>query len=195
MSTSELIVVYSTTWCPDCRRTKQYLDRQGIPYTWIDIDKDSEAAQEVLRINGGIRSIPTLVFPDGSVLVEPSNKQLGEKLGVQESQQRKEKGAAQARPVEVTVYRVTGSQLFFRVPEAVCEECDLTVAVARGVAASLGPEVMNVTVKPWLNHLPEALLKGGWHPPVVTVKGKLFTQGIVPSAERLQQAIREAAHD
>lgn len=157
MSTSELIIVYSTTWCPDCRRTKQYLDRQGIPYTWIDIDKDSGAAQEVLRINGGRRSIPTLIFPDGSALVEPSNKQLGEKLGVQESQQGKEKGAAQARPVEATAYRVTGSQLFFRVPEAVCEECDLTVAVARGVRSHTRTICLKCTALGWMPYVRSSL--------------------------------------
>lgn len=95
----------------------------------------------------------------------------------------------QARPVELTVYRVTGQQLFFRVPSAVCEECDLTVAVAR----SLGTDVVKVTVVPWLDHLPEVLFKGGWHPPVVTVNGALVTQGIVPAAETLEQAIRKAA--
>ena len=140
-----------------------------------------------------MRSVPTLIFPDGSVLVEPSNKQLDEKLSAQESSDRKGEGEAATRSVEVTVYRITGSQLFFRVPEAVCEECDLTVAVAHRVAESFGPEVVTVTVKPWLNHLPAALLRGGWHPPVVTVNGKLVTQGIVPTPETLQRAITEAA--
>lgn len=193
MTAPNAIVVYSTTWCPDCRRTKQFLDQRGTPYTWIDIDKDAAAVQEVLRINGGMRSVPTLVFPDGSVLVEPSNRQLGEKLNSQEGQEDRKGDAVSVRPVDVTVYRVTGSQLFFRVPEAMCEECDLTVAVARRVAESLGSELVTVTVKPWLNYLPEALLHGGWHPPVVTINGKLVSQGIVPAAETLAQAIKEAA--
>ncbi|MBI2886167.1 MAG: glutathione S-transferase N-terminal domain-containing protein [Chloroflexi bacterium] len=193
MTTPKSIIVYSTTWCPDCRRTKQFLDQREIPYTWIDIDKDPAAVQEVLRINGGMRSVPTLVFPDGSVLVEPSNKQLGEKLSTHERPDEGREGEVRTRPVEVTVYRMTGSQLFFRVPEAVCEECDLTVAVAHRVAESFGPERVTVTVKPWLNHLPEALLKGGWHPPVVTVDGRLVTQGIVPTSETLERAIKEPA--
>ena len=76
------IIMYSTTWCAGCRRTKRFLDELGVPYVWIDIGEDAEAAREGTRINGGMRSVPTLVFADGSVLVEPSNKELAKKLGL-----------------------------------------------------------------------------------------------------------------
>lgn len=79
-TTSELIV-YGATWCGDCRRTKRLLDGQGISYTWIDLDEQPEALALVERINNGMRSIPTLLFPDGSVMVEPSNSALLQKLG------------------------------------------------------------------------------------------------------------------
>ena len=78
---AEQIKVYGTTWCPDCSRAKQVLDRHQIAYTWINIEDDPAAADVVVKINKGNRSVPTLVFPDGSVLVEPGNKELEKKLG------------------------------------------------------------------------------------------------------------------
>ena len=76
----EEIIVYGTTWCPDCYRAKSFLNSRGVAYKWIDIGKDPEATQEVERINKGNRSVPTIVFPDGSVMVEPSNPELEKKL-------------------------------------------------------------------------------------------------------------------
>ena len=77
------IVVYSTVWCPDCKRAKRFFAEQRVPYVNIDIEQDSEAMAFVERVNKGMRSIPTIVFPDSSILVEPSNAQLAEKLGLQ----------------------------------------------------------------------------------------------------------------
>ena len=98
-------------------------------------------------------------------------------------------GATEARdaPTVVTVYPMTGRQLFFRVPHAICEECDLTVRLVQRVAADL-PHV-EVRIKPWFNNLFDALRRGGWHPPVVTVNGRITTQGIVPDEERLRRAL------
>jgi mycoredoxin len=70
------ITMYATTWCGDCRRAKRWLDAHAIPYESIDIETDEQAAAEVLRINGGMRSVPTIVFPDGSILVEPNAREL-----------------------------------------------------------------------------------------------------------------------
>jgi len=78
----QLIVVYGTTWCPDCKRSKQFLGEQRIQYDWVDIEKDADAMAYVEQINEGKRSVPTIVFPDGSTLVEPSNAELAEKLGL-----------------------------------------------------------------------------------------------------------------
>jgi mycoredoxin len=72
----EQIIMYSTTWCGDCRRAKRFFDEHGVAYENIDIEGDTAAAQEVLRINGGMRRVPTILFPDGTVLVEPSNQEL-----------------------------------------------------------------------------------------------------------------------
>ncbi len=76
------IKVYGTRWCGDCRRARAFLDRHGVAYQWIDIDQDAEAAAQVERLNRGFRSVPTLIWPDGSILVEPSNAQLAAKLGI-----------------------------------------------------------------------------------------------------------------
>jgi len=70
------IKVYATTWCSDCRLAKHVLETQSIEYDWINIEHDPEAATLVQRLNGGYSSVPTIVFPDGRVLVEPSKAQL-----------------------------------------------------------------------------------------------------------------------
>lgn len=80
---SNSIVVYSTVWCPDCKRAKQFFGEQRVPYVNVDIEQDAEAMAFVERVNSGKRIIPTIVFPDGSILSEPSNAQLAEKLGLQ----------------------------------------------------------------------------------------------------------------
>lgn len=77
------IIIYSTTWCSDCKRAKKFFGEQRISYTNIDIEENPEFVEVVEKINAGKRSVPTIVFPDGSVLVEPSNAQLAEKLGLQ----------------------------------------------------------------------------------------------------------------
>lgn len=79
---SDKIIMYGSTWCPDCRRAKQCLEKHGIAYEWSNIEQDAEARAKVVEINHGNRSVPTIVFPDGSVLVEPSNAELEKKLGV-----------------------------------------------------------------------------------------------------------------
>ncbi len=81
MQPTELII-YGALWCGDCRRAKRFLDERGVGYTWIDIEQSDEAVAEVMRLNRGMRSIPTLVFRDGSTLVEPSNGELARKLGI-----------------------------------------------------------------------------------------------------------------
>jgi thioredoxin reductase (NADPH) len=76
------IIVYGTTWCPDCRNAKNFLGEHRIQYTWVDIEQDATAMAEVERVNHGRRSVPTIVFPDESVLVEPSDEDLARKLGL-----------------------------------------------------------------------------------------------------------------
>ena len=63
----------STTWCLDCKRAKKFLGEQRVPYHNIDIESDPQAMKYVEKINNGKRIIPTMVFSDGSILIEPSN--------------------------------------------------------------------------------------------------------------------------
>ena len=81
--TPELITLYGTGWCPDCKRSKMFFGEQRIPYAYVDVDADAEAMAFVETTNKGMRSIPLIIFPDGAVLVEPSNAQLAEKLALQ----------------------------------------------------------------------------------------------------------------
>lgn len=82
------ITVYGAYWCPDCRRSKQFLGEHQIPYNWIDIEQDAEAEAYVIALNEGKRIIPTIVFEDGSHLIEPSNAELATKLGLKTSASR-----------------------------------------------------------------------------------------------------------
>jgi len=82
-------MVYSTVWCPDCKRAKQFFGEQRVAYTNVDIEKDNEAMAFVEKVNNGMRSIPTIVFPDREILVEPSNAELAKKLGLTTKAQHK----------------------------------------------------------------------------------------------------------
>ena len=79
-TTQEKIKIYATTWCGDCRMAKRWFDSHGIPYEYINIEEDEEAAEFVARVNKGMQSVPTIIFPDGSILVEPSPRELAKKL-------------------------------------------------------------------------------------------------------------------
>jgi mycoredoxin len=73
--------IYTTKRCGDCLTTKTVLDRLGVVYDEIDIDEDAESAATVLAINGGYRTVPTLVLPDGRVLIEPTRQALLSEFG------------------------------------------------------------------------------------------------------------------
>ncbi|PPD58742.1 glutaredoxin domain-containing protein [Dehalogenimonas etheniformans] len=70
---AEVTKLYGTSWCPHTSRSRAILDRQKVSYTWIDIERDPSACTFVERTNKGNRSVPTIVFPDGSILVEPAD--------------------------------------------------------------------------------------------------------------------------
>ena len=81
MTTAEPeIKLYGAEWCPDCHRSRNYLDSRSVPYEYINVDGDDEAQSYVKQVNDNRLIIPTIVFPDGSVLVEPSNAELARKL-------------------------------------------------------------------------------------------------------------------
>jgi len=82
MTNEPSITVYGAYWCPDCRRSKQFLGEHQIPYNWVDIEQDKAGEAYVLQKNDGKRIIPTIEFADGSILVEPSNAQIAAKLGL-----------------------------------------------------------------------------------------------------------------
>lgn len=76
------IKVYGTTWCFDCTRAKLFLDKHNVDYAWINLDEEPQFVPYILEINNGQRSVPTIVFADGSVLVEPTNRALANKLAI-----------------------------------------------------------------------------------------------------------------
>ena len=74
------IILYGTRWCFDSRRSRAVFDKMGVPYTFIDINKNLDGKKFVQQLNHGNLSVPTIVFPDGSILVEPPDDILKEKL-------------------------------------------------------------------------------------------------------------------
>ena len=66
------VTIYSTVWCGYCRRLKSQMEREGIPFVEVDIEVVPGAADVVMSVNGGMQTVPTLVFPDGSALTNPS---------------------------------------------------------------------------------------------------------------------------
>jgi mycoredoxin len=76
----QMITIYGTPWCGDCRRALRVLDQHEASYHYVDIESDDLARSYVERLNTGYQSVPTILFPDGSVLVEPSSATLADKL-------------------------------------------------------------------------------------------------------------------
>lgn len=73
------IVMYSTQYCSDCMRAKAFFEANHIPFVPVLIEGNHEATEFVMKMNNGFKSVPTIIFPDGSVLVEPSWQELKEK--------------------------------------------------------------------------------------------------------------------
>lgn len=71
---SQQLTIYSTPWCGYCKRLMSQLDRKGVAYTSIDIERDEVAAQFVMTVNGGNQTVPTVVFADGTAAANPSLK-------------------------------------------------------------------------------------------------------------------------
>ncbi|MDX9991026.1 MAG: glutaredoxin family protein [Anaerolineales bacterium] len=75
----EQIVIFSASWCPDCKRTRKLLDDRQIPYSLIDIGKDNDGFLFIEKLTKRVK-IPTLIFPDGTQMIEPSDDELVRKL-------------------------------------------------------------------------------------------------------------------
>ena len=74
------ITMYGADWCGDCRRSKRLFEELNVEYTLIDTDSDLSASDKVIEINGGAKSIPVIVFSDGTHQTEPSDNDLKAKL-------------------------------------------------------------------------------------------------------------------
>jgi mycoredoxin len=81
MSAADTLTMYTTTWCGYCVRLKKALQAEGILWTEVNIEQDPAAADFVMSVNGGNQTVPTVKFPDGSALTNPSIKDVKAKLG------------------------------------------------------------------------------------------------------------------
>ena len=77
---SATLTMYSTPWCGYCKRLKGQMDREGISFVEVDIERHPQAADIVMTVNDGMQTVPTLVFPDGSALTNPSLADVKAKL-------------------------------------------------------------------------------------------------------------------
>ena len=93
--------------------------------------------------------------------------------------------------VNIQIYKVTGKQLFFKVPPKVCEECDLLIAMTRKVVNEINDDRIKIEVKPWLNNFLSAMIKHAWHPPVILINNHIFSQGKIPDEKLLKQKVLE----
>jgi mycoredoxin len=73
------LIMYTTPWCGFCRNLKKQLAREGIEMAEVDIERDEAACEFVMSVNGGNQTVPTVVFPDGTVMVNPSAAQVRER--------------------------------------------------------------------------------------------------------------------
>jgi mycoredoxin len=76
------LTMYTTSWCGFCRNLKSQLGRLGIEMAEVDIEQDEAAAEFVMSVNGGNQTVPTVLFPDGSVMVNPSAAQVQQHLAM-----------------------------------------------------------------------------------------------------------------
>jgi len=82
IQTGKQIILYGVSWCSDCHRARSLLDAFGVEYIDIDVDENRVGLDLVKQVNDGRRVVPTIIFPDNSILVEPSNEDLAGKLGL-----------------------------------------------------------------------------------------------------------------
>jgi mycoredoxin len=82
MAEEKRIIIYGTKWCPDCYRSKKVFRDRNISFEYIDINRCAESRAYVEKVNKGYRSVPTILFQNGDILVEPSNAELNAKLDI-----------------------------------------------------------------------------------------------------------------
>jgi mycoredoxin len=76
----EPLIMYTTVWCGFCRQLKRQLAQDGIEVREVDIEVEADAAEYVMSVNGGNQTVPTLVFPDGSAMTNPSAAEVKARL-------------------------------------------------------------------------------------------------------------------
>jgi mycoredoxin len=74
------LTMYTTPWCGYCRRLKSQLAREGIEITEVDIEREPDAAEYVMTVNGGFQTVPTVLFPDGSTMTNPSVRAVKQRM-------------------------------------------------------------------------------------------------------------------
>jgi mycoredoxin len=74
------LTMFTTTWCGYCRRLKSQMEREGIAFTEVDIEREPETAEFVMSVNGGNQTVPTLLFADGSAATNPSIAEVRDRL-------------------------------------------------------------------------------------------------------------------
>ncbi|RSD16494.1 glutaredoxin family protein [Amycolatopsis eburnea] len=74
------LTVYGASWCPDVKRSRALLDGHGVEYSYVDVETDPAAEARVRELQDGARRIPTIVWDDGTFLVEPSDDELSARL-------------------------------------------------------------------------------------------------------------------
>ena len=79
-TTPTQIVMYTTEYCSDCTRAKKFFEVNNIPFLRVGLEGNTEATEFVIKVNQGYRSVPTIIFPDGSILVEPNWEELKAKF-------------------------------------------------------------------------------------------------------------------
>lgn len=72
--------MFTTTWCGYCSRLKTQLDRVGVAYREVNVEEVDGTSELVMSLNGGNRTVPTVLFPDGSSATNPSLAQVQAKL-------------------------------------------------------------------------------------------------------------------
>jgi glutaredoxin len=79
----ETLTMYTTAWCPDCRRAKSFLKERGIEFREVDMEKDPSAEEIVVKANNGKRKVPTLEIGGRYFACSPFDaKQLAEDLKI-----------------------------------------------------------------------------------------------------------------
>src|SRR6201989_1926608 len=76
------MTVYGAPWCPHCKRVKKFLAAPRVRYAFVDIDTDPQAIGRLKELQDGGQIIPTVVYPDGTHEVNPSDEALARRIGL-----------------------------------------------------------------------------------------------------------------